>query len=118
MDLCPLLEDQVRIQADAIALWKKWMCSLVLAGVAILVAGQFRWFPGAGPSGGEIVKVGGIFVGLLAAFPYRETVPRKERLATYQFLLVQLRSFDTLCAADQNALLLLANDALKETIKR
>ena len=118
MDLCPLLEDQVRIQAEAIALWKKWMCGLVLAGAAILAAGQFRWFPGAGPSGSEIVKLGGLFVGVLAGFPYREMVPRKERLATYQFLLARLRSLDALSAADQNNLLSLAHDALKETIKR
>jgi hypothetical protein len=116
MNLSPLLEQQVRIQAEAINLWKRWMIGLVLGGVVILISAQLLNL--GGPAGGEIVKIGGAFVSMLAALPYREIVPRKERLATYSFLLERLRLLDSLPTGDQADLLSLANDALKETLKR
>jgi len=116
MNLSPLLEEQVRIQAEAISLWKRWMVGLVLAGLAIVVSAQV--FTVGGPASADIIKIGGAFVSILAAFPYREIVPRKERLATYSFLLERFRSFDSLTDEDRVTLLSLANDALKETLKR
>ena len=47
----------------------------------------------------------------------KEMIPRKERLATYQFLLTKLCSPD-LSPDDRPMLLSWANDALKETLKR
>jgi hypothetical protein len=116
MNLSPLLEQQVRIQADAITLWKRWMVGLILGGVAILVAAQLSTI--GGPASAEMIKIGGAFVSLLAGLPYREIVPRKERLATYSFLLERFRLLDSLSSQDQADLVSLANDALKETLKR
>ena len=116
MNLCPLLEQQVRIQAEAITLWKRWMVGLVLGGVVILISAQL-WKLG-GPASGDIIKIGGTFISMLAVLPYREIVPRKELLATYSFLLDRFRLLDSLSTQDRSDLLSLANDALKETLKR
>lgn len=118
MNLCPLLEDQVRIQADAILLWKRWMIGLVVFGLVIVILATFRLLPGGSPSGSQVIQLGGLSVSLLSVFPYREMGPRKERLATYRFMLERLRILDHLSAEDQTALLTMANDALKETMKR
>lgn len=92
------------------------MVGLVLGGLFILIAAQF--FQIGGPAAADIVKIGGAFISALSALPYREMIPRKERLATYTFLLERLRSFDSLPDEDRKDLLALANDALKETLKR
>ncbi len=118
MNLCPLLEDQVRIQAESILLWKRWMFVLILCGVVILILATLRLLPGGNPSGSQVIQLGGLSVSLLSVFPYREMGPRKERLATYRYMLDRFRLFDHLSAEDQTALLSMANDALKETIKR
>ena len=116
MNLAPLLEEQVRIQAEAISLWKRWMVGLVLAGITIIISAQL--FPIVGSANSDVLKIGGTFIGVLAAFPYREIVPRKERLATYKYLLNRFMSFESLNKDEQLALLSLANEALKETLKR
>jgi hypothetical protein len=113
--LAPLLRDQIRIQQEAIALWKRWMFGLLAAGIAILAAAQLLKL--GGPAVSEILKLGGAFVGVLGALPYKEIIPRKERLATYQFLLTRLGS-PGLSPDARGMLLSLANDAFKETLKR
>ena len=118
MNLSPILEDQVQIQTEAIVLWKRWMVGLILSGVVILILATFRLFPGGNPSGDQVIQLGGLSVSLLSVFPYREMGSKKERLATYRFMLDRFRLFDHLSAEDQASLLTMANDALKETIKR
>jgi hypothetical protein len=120
MNLSLLLEHQVRIQAEAITLWKRWMVGQILGGVLLLISAQLLTIGGPESAGiiKDIVKFGGAVVSLLAGLPYREIVPRKERLATYSFLLERLRLLDSLSSRDQADLLSLANDALKETLKR
>ena len=106
MNLCPLLESQVRIQAEAIVLWKRWMVGLVLCGFVILAGAEFKLFPGGGLSGSGVIQIGGLFISLLGVFPYREIVPRKERLATYSFRPQRFRLYDQLCIEDRNKLLI------------
>lgn len=120
MNLSLLLEQQVRIQAEAITLWKRLMAGQIFGGVVLLISAQL--LPTGSIEGGgiikNIIKFGGAVMSLLAGLPYREIVPRKERLATYSFLLERLRLLDSLSSRDQADLLSLANDALKETLKR
>jgi len=118
MNLCPVLENQIRIQSESITAWKRWMLALVASGGVILALALLGVIPGRTPSLQEIIGAGGLSVSLLGVYPYREMVPRKERLATYRFLLDQFQSFETLSSEDKSALLSMANDALKETIKR
>ena len=116
MNLSSLLQEQVRIQKEAITLWKIWIVALIFAGVLIIALAQLVKIAGA--AGGEIIKIGGAFISILSAFPYREMGSRKERLATYTFLLERFQSFDSLTNEDRATLMSLANDALKETLKR
>jgi len=125
VDLSPVLESQVRIQKDAIRMWQRWMIALVVIGLAVLLAGSLYFLldflkiiHASAPSAGEIVQVGGLVVSLLSVYPYREMVPRKERLATYQFLVEKLKSLDGLSSEEQGQVLTLANEAIKETWKR
>ena len=114
-DFVPLLKEQIRIQEQAIVLWKWWVFGLAFTGTAILVTAQVLRI--GGPAVSEVLKLGGTFVGILGVIPYREIIPRKERLATYRFLLASLSS-PIGSKAQQTTLLSLATDALKETLKR
>ncbi|MDR3772903.1 MAG: hypothetical protein P4L26_06120 [Terracidiphilus sp.] len=118
MNFSTVLEDQVRIQTEAISTWKRWMALLVVCGVTVFLLARFNVISSNAPSVSQIVQFGGFFVTLLSVYPYREMVPRKERLATYRFLLDQFKSFERLSADDQSKLLSMATDALGETWKR
>lgn len=114
-DFGPLLREQIRIQEEAIRLWKWSIFGLVAAGVAILAAAQFLKL--GGPAVGEILKLGGAFVGVLGVIPYREMIPRKERRAAYRYLLAGLSS-SGLTEEGRTELLALAAEAFKEMVKR
>jgi hypothetical protein len=118
MNLCPVLENQVRVQSEAIALWKRVGIGLVVFGLAIVAVAVFRMLRSGGPTGNEIISIGGLSISLLSAFPISQMQARKERLETFSFYLQQFRSFDQLSPADQESILSLANDALKETARR
>ena len=114
--LSPLIEEEKRIQQEAIILSKRWIFCLVGGGITILLLAQI--FPIAGPAATDIVKVGGLFLGTLAALPFREIMYRKERLAVYVFLYNQFKDFDSRSQKEQATLLALATDALREALKR
>lgn len=114
--LYPIIEEQVYSQQRAIALWKRWIFGLVISGLIILFSAQF--FAIGGPAAGDIVKIGGAFISVLAAFPFREMISRNERLQLYMALCNRFKSFDLLSKADQAVLLSLANDALHEGLKK
>jgi hypothetical protein len=114
--LYPIIEEQVYIQQRAIVLWKMWIFGLAFSGLIILFSAQL--FAIGGPAAGDIIKIGGAFISVLAAFPFREMVSRRERLAVYMSLSVRFKSFESLSKPDQTALLSLANDALREALKR
>ena len=118
MNLCPVLENQVRVQAEAIVFWKRLGIGLVLFGLAIFAVACLGMVRAGGPTGSEIISIGGLSVSLLSAFPISQMQARKERLETFSFYLQQFRSFDHLSPADQENILSLANDAIKETAKR
>ena len=110
------LEDQIRIQREAIARWRRWFVSLILAGAAILVAGLL--ISETGVAGAETLKLAGTFVGVVAVFPYREIIPREERIVTYSLLLSGVRTYNTLTIDEQRRLFVLLDEAIKETLKR
>jgi hypothetical protein len=118
MNLCPVLENQVRVQAEAIALWKRVGFGLIVFGLTIVAVAAFRMLRQGGPTGNEIISIGGLSISLLSAFPITQMQARKERLETFTFYLQQFKSFDQLCAADQESILSLANEAIKDTAKR
>jgi type II secretory pathway component PulL len=110
------LEEQIQIQREAISRWQRWFLVLVIGGLAILILGLF--VGKAGLAGAETMKLAGAFVGVIAVFPYREIIPRRERIVTYTLLLSGVHSYKTLSADEQQRLLAYLGDAVKETLKR
>jgi hypothetical protein len=90
----------------------------VVFGLAIVAVAVFRMVRSGGPTGNEVISIGGLSISLLSAFPISQMQARKERLETFSFYLRQFRSFAQLSPADQESILSLANDAIKETAKR
>jgi hypothetical protein len=114
--LSPLIAEEKRIQQEAIIISRRWIYCLVVGGVAILLFAQI--FSIAGPAATDLIKIGGLFIGTLAALPFREIAHRKERLAIYSFLHDQFKNFDSRSQKEKATLLALATDALREALKR
>ena len=62
----------------------------------------------------QIVGMGGVFIGALAAFPYKEIAPRRSRIITYALLKQGFEKFPNLSDEDRKRL----RDLADETIKR
>ncbi len=99
VELAPYFEDQVRIQLDAIASFKKWMAFLVATG--FLVALIALLFKNALQLASQILGIGGLFIGALATFPYREITPRRERIKTCDWYASVFRGFEKYSKQDQ-----------------
>lgn len=116
IDYKRFLEEQIAIQRSAIAQWKRWVATLVSGGVLIFVLGQI--VSTFGVAGTEMMKLAGVFVGAVAVFPVREITPREERIATFTVLLRGMRSYASLPADEQQKLIAVITEAMKETLKR
>ena len=85
MDFAGYYDNLIQIQQKAIRTWWIWVICVVLGGVAILVSSLLF----ASGATSDLAKLGGAFIGVCAAYPYKEIPPRRERIASY----TQLKQF-------------------------
>jgi hypothetical protein len=115
IDYVPYFGELIYIQEEAISSFKRWAGGFVFIGVAILVFAlvMYNRFPGVVS---QIVGVGGLFMGALAAFPYREIAPRKCRIVTYTLLKHGFERFQDLSDEDRKRLRDLADETIRKQI--
>lgn len=115
IDYVPFFEEQINLQREAIVSFKRWMGGFVFAGMLIILCAVVfnKSLPGVAS---QIVGVGGVFIGALAAFPYREIIPRRSRIVTYNLLKSSFERLDNYSAEDQQRLKALADETIKKTI--
>jgi hypothetical protein len=113
IDYVPYFGDLITIQEDAIASFKKWAGGFVLVSLMVVVFAlmMYQRIPGVAS---QIVGIGGVFMGVLSAFPYREIAPRKSRIVTLTLLKRGFETFQDLSEEDRKRL----RDLADETIKR
>ena len=115
IDYVPYFGELINIQETAISSFKKWAAGFVLVGLMILVFALLLYtrIPGVAS---QIVGIGGVFMGVLAAFPYREIAPRKSRIVTYALLKQSFERFQNLSEEDRRRLRDLADETIKKQI--
>lgn len=82
MNFAAYYENLIQIQHKAIRSWWVWVICVILGGAAIIISSL-------GLDSGtrsDLIKLGGLFIGVCAAYPYKEIPPRRERIATYSQL--------------------------------
>ena len=112
IDYVPFFGELITIQENAISSFKKWAGGFVFVGFMIIVFAllMHQRIPGVA----SLTGIGGVFMGVLAAFPYREIAPRKSRIVTYALLKNGFERFQDLSDEDRKRL----RDLADETIKR
>jgi hypothetical protein len=116
MDYVPYFEEQIKIQQDAIISFKRWMTGFVVLGVGV-IAGAIIFNTKLPGIASQIVAMGGVFIGALAAFPYREITPRRSKIVSYDLLKRNFQNFSNLPDDDQQKLKELALETVKNNIK-
>jgi hypothetical protein len=114
MDFAAYYESLIQIQRKAIRSWWVWVICVVLGGAAIVI-GSMVFASGATS---DLIKLGGAFIGVCAAYPYKEIPPRRERIASY----TQLKHFfETATVSDEEKRQLFMNltaDAFRGAMQR
>lgn len=85
MNFAAYYENLIQIQQKAIRSWWIWVICVILGGAAIVVS-SWVW---SSEATSLFTKLGGVFIGVCAAYPYKEIPPRRERIASYS----QLKQF-------------------------
>ncbi len=113
IDYVPYFEGLIFIQERAIISFKRWAVGFVLIGVSIIGVAlvPISLFQGVAS---QITGIGGVFIGALAAFPFREIAPRRSRIVTFALLKQGFEKFPSLSDEDRKRL----RDLADETIKR
>jgi hypothetical protein len=114
MDFTDYYENLIEIQQKAIRSWWIWVICVVIGGAAIVISSLVF----ASGATSDLIKLGGAFIGVCAAYPYKEIPPRRERIATY----TQLKSyFETAKIPEEEKHQLFMNltaEAFKGTMQR
>jgi hypothetical protein len=113
IDYVPYFHDLITIQERAIVSFKRWAVGFVFIGLTIIVLAVIlnTKIQGLAP---QVVGMGGVFIGALAAFPYKEIAPRRSRIITFGLLKQGFERFPNLSDEDRKRL----RDLADETIKR
>jgi hypothetical protein len=115
-DFIPYFEAQVQIQEAAVRSYGRTIMFLLSAAV-ILIAYALLGPPHS--LGGEIIKLGaGIFAASMAALPYKEITPRRERITFYQHLIRSLSQLDSRPPEERTMILEMAVAATKVNMAR
>jgi hypothetical protein len=112
-DYIPYFETLILIQEKAITSFKRWAGGLVFTGLCIIVLALVLNTRLQGVAS-QIIGIGGLFIGGLATFPYKEIAPRRSRIVTYGLLKRSFERFLDLSDDDRRRL----RDLADETIKR
>jgi hypothetical protein len=113
IDYVPYFETLIVIQEKAITSFKRWAAGFVFTGLCIIVLALLPTTRMQGVAS-QIIGIGGLFIGALATFPYREIAPRRSRIVTYVLLKRSFERFLELSDEDRKRL----RDLADETIKR
>ena len=118
IDYVPYFEDLIIIQEEAIVSFKRWAGGFVLIGLSIIALALIlnTRIPGLAPGIPQITGIGGVFIGALSAFPYREIVPRRSRIVTYVLLKQGFEKLPSLSDEDRKRLRDLADEIIKRQI--
>jgi hypothetical protein len=113
IDYVPYFEELITIQEKAIMSFKRSagvfvLVGLVIIALAVLLSSRIQGLAS------QMVGMGGVFIGALAAFPYKEIAPRRSRIITYALLKQGFEKFPSLSDEDRKRL----RDLADETIKR
>jgi hypothetical protein len=107
MDLAPYIENQIKIQRAAIQSQQRQVRYLVFGGIAIIfvslvVDAVIYLKTGQRVAWGlsDFLKLGGTFVGIVAAFPHKDIPPKKALVENLELLKYNCRDWDKLPAAD------------------
>ena len=116
IDYVPYFEDLIIIQEKAIVSFKRWAGGFVLIGLSIIALALIlnTRIPGVAP---QITGIGGVFIGALSAFPYREIAPRRSRIVTYVLLKQGFEKLPRLSDEDRKRLRDLADEIIKRQIQ-
>lgn len=117
MDYVPYFEDQITIQEQAIRSFKRWITGFVVLGAAVVATAIVLTLKSLGGIASPIISLGGVFIGTLAAFPYREITPRRSKIRSYGLLKSSFLQFSTLPPDEQEDLKDLAIETIKNNIK-
>ena len=111
----PYFEEQIEIQREAIVSFKRWMVGFVILGL-VIISSVILFNNKLGSTGSQITSIGGVFIGALSAFPYREIAPRRSRIASYNLLKKGFEKIKDLPSDDQQKLKELAHETLKKNL--
>jgi len=114
IDYAPYFQELITIQERAIMSFKRWAVGFVFIGVMIIALAVILTELKIQGVASQIVGMGGIFIGALSAFPYKEIAPRRSRIITYALLKQSFEKFPNLSDEDRKRL----RDLADETIKR
>jgi hypothetical protein len=115
IDYVPFFEDLIKRQHKAIASFKKLTVGCVLTGVMIIVFALILNTRLQGVAS-QIIAIGGVFIGALATFPYKEIDTRHSRIITYELLKKGFEKFSNLSDEDRKRLRDLADETIKKQI--
>ncbi len=115
VDYAPYFEEQIKIQREAIASFKRWMVGLVLLGI-LIVLGVVIFNQRLSDIASPVIGIGGVFISSLAAFPYREITPRRSRIVSYDLLRRNFEKLNELALEDQQKLKELAIETIKKSL--
>jgi len=115
IDYVPYFGELITIQENAIVSFKRWAGGFVLIGLVIVVLAVMINTRIQGVAS-QVIGIGGIFMGALAAFPYREIAPRRSRIITYSLLKQGFEKFPNLSEEDRKRLRDLADETIRKQI--
>jgi len=115
IDYVPYFGELIVIQENAIVSFKRWAGGFVLIGLTIIALALILSIR-LQALATQIVGLGGVFIGALAAFPYREIAPRRSRIVTYALLKQSFEKMPSLSDEDQKRLRDLADETIKKQI--
>lgn len=115
IDYVPYFRELISIQEHAIVSFKRWAGGFVFLGLTIVALAVMlnSRIPGVAS---PIIGIGGIFMGALAAFPYREIAPRRSRIVTYSLLKSSFEQFPRLPEDERKRLRDLADETIRKQI--
>jgi hypothetical protein len=115
MNFAGYFDEQIRVQQRAIRSYRLCIVPLVAVGMGLIVYSLVL----EKDTASDIIKLGGgIFATALAALPYKEITPRRERIVVFTMLKQHLENMEDLPIEERQLFEQMAIDAIKENLKR
>jgi hypothetical protein len=112
MNFADYFEGQIEVQQRAIRSYRVWVTILIVVGLGIIV---YSFISSVKEMSSDLIKTGGgIFTAALAALPYKEITPRRERIVAFSLLKTEFRKDEEL----PPEILELAMETIRENLKR